>query len=45
MTEFDVYLGELASGIDSLSKRSLVALYWACSSALRPECLGELLDT
>jgi hypothetical protein len=39
MTAFDLHLAELASEINSLSKRSLVALYWACSSALRPEFL------
>jgi hypothetical protein len=39
MTAFDVYPDELGSEINSLSKRSLVALYWACSAALLPEFL------
>jgi hypothetical protein len=36
MTSLDAEFAELASRIDSLSKRSLVGLFWACSSALVP---------
>jgi hypothetical protein len=37
VTPLDVELAELASKIDSLPKRSLVGLFWACSGALVPE--------
>src|SRR5438045_3112014 len=35
--QVDERLEELASGVNSLSKRSLVALFSTCSIALRPE--------
>jgi RHS repeat-associated protein len=38
-TAYDVILDELASGINRLSKRSVVALYWGCAEALLPEFL------
>jgi len=37
MTPIDAELTELASRIESLSKRSLVGFFWACSGALLPE--------
>jgi hypothetical protein len=37
MTLLDTELAELAARISTLPKRSLVALFWACSSALVPE--------
>jgi len=37
MTPLDRELVALASKIDSLSKRSVVGLFWACSTALLPE--------
>src|SRR5262249_46346750 len=39
MTSLDAQLAELASKIESLSKRSLVGLFWACSNALLPTFL------
>jgi hypothetical protein len=37
MTQLDTQLSELASRIDSLSRRSLAGLFWACAGALLPE--------
>jgi len=39
MSAFDVLLSELGSTIRSLPRRSLVALFWACSTALLEEFL------
>jgi hypothetical protein len=37
MTTFDRLLEQLANQLNTLSKRSQVAFYWACASALQPE--------
>jgi len=36
MTQLDAKLSELATGVNLLPIRSLVALFWACSDALMP---------
>jgi hypothetical protein len=45
LTMLDAFADEMTTKIDSLSKRSIVALYWACSSALVPVYRKWAADT
>lgn len=45
LTVLDTFVGDMATKIDCLSKRSIAALYWACSSALMPAYQKWVADT
>jgi hypothetical protein len=45
LTVLDAFVDEMTTKIDRLSMRSIVALYWACSSALAPVYRKWVADT